>query len=218
MTVENKKTIVGFVKKHPIIANFIAICLTFIVLCLLTMLALNIFTEHGRYKTVPDVKRMPIDEAISRIENAGFKWEITDSTYNDSYPLGSVIEQDPKPNSQAKSLRTVYLSVNASSPRMLSVPVLNDLSLRQGESMLQGLGFKNISIVYMPSPYKDLILKVAVSGQEVISATKATKTASIVIYVGNGEEEILGDSITNLDESEQDDAAITDTDVSEELF
>lgn len=158
------------------------------------MLALNIFTEHGKYKTVPDVRRMPIDEATQRIESAGFKWEITDSTYNDAYPLGSIIEQDPKPNSQAKSLRTIYLSVNASSPRLVTIPALNDMSIRQGESTLQGLGFKNINIVYQPSPYKDLILSVTVNGRTIESGTKAPLSAQITISVGNGEEEVLSSS------------------------
>ncbi len=173
-----------------------AICVTFIALSIIAMLALNIFTEHGRYKTVPDVRRMPLNEAIQRLEGAGFKWEITDSTYNDSYPLGSIIEQDPKPNSQAKSLRTIYLSVNASSPRLVSIPVLNDMSIRQGESTLQGLGFKNINIVYQPSPYKDLILSVTVNGRAIESGTKAPLSAQITITVGNGEEEVVSSDST----------------------
>ena len=187
---------INFFKKHPIIANFLAICVTFIALSIIAMLALNIFTEHGRHKTVPDVRRMPLNEAIQRLEGAGFKWEITDSTYNDSYPLGSIIEQDPKPNSQAKSLRTIYLSVNASSPRLVSIPVLNDMSIRQGESTLQGLGFKNINIVYQPSPYKDLILSVTVNGRAVESGTKAPLSAQITITVGNGEEEVVSSDST----------------------
>ncbi len=188
---------INFFKKHPIIANFLAICVTFIALSIIAMLALNIFTEHGRHKTVPDVRRMPLNEAIQRLEGAGFKWEITDSTYNDSYPLGSIIEQDPKPNSQAKSLRTIYLSVNASSPRLVSIPVLNDMSIRQGESTLQGLGFKNINIVYQPSPYKDLILSVTVNGRAVESGTKAPLSAQITITVGNGEEEVVSSDSTD---------------------
>ena len=188
---------INFFKKHPIIVNFLAICVTFIALSIIAMLALNIFTEHGRHKTVPDVRRMPLNEAIQRLEGAGFKWEITDSTYNDSYPLGSIIEQDPKPNSQAKSLRTIYLSVNASSPRLVSIPVLNDMSIRQGESTLQGLGFKNINIVYQPSPYKDLILSVTVNGRAVESGTKAPLSAQITITVGNGEEEVVSSDSTD---------------------
>lgn len=162
------------------------------------MFSLNIFTEHGTYKNVPDVRRMSIAEAIQRLESAGFKWEITDSTYNDSYPLGSIIEQDPKPNAQAKSLRTIYLSVNASSPRLVAIPTLNDMSLRQGESILQGLGFKNINIVYQASPYKDLILSVTVNGRQMENGTKAQLSAQITIMVGNGDEEMTeSDSLKN---------------------
>lgn len=193
---DNKNNkILSFCKKHPIIVNFLAICVTFIVLCLITMLLLNIFTEHGKYKNVPNVKRLPVSEAIKQLESAGFRWEITDSTYNETFPLGSVIEQDPKPEAHAKSLRTVYLSVNASSPRTVSLPALNDMSLRQGESILQGLGFKNVNIVYETSPYKDLILSMTVNGRYVPAGTRLPLTAQITLTVGNGIEYEFADSL-----------------------
>ena len=188
----------GFARKHPILINLVAICITFIVICIIAMIGLSIFTEHGKYKNVPDVRRLPVRDAVMRIENAGFKCEITDSTYNDSYPLGSVIEQDPKANAQAKSVRTVYLSVNASSPRLVALPGLNDQSVRQCESTLLGLGFKNISINRIQSPYKDLILDVQADGKRVTSGSKLPLSARITLIVGDGNEVILSpDSIDN---------------------
>lgn len=198
---DKKKSFSRFVKRHPIFVNFIAICITFIALCIAVMIGLGIFTEHGEYKTVPDVRRAPIDEAISRLSNAGFRCEITDSTYNDNFPLGSVIEQDPKANSQAKSLRTVYLSVNASSPRLVALPNLNDQSVRQGESTLNGLGFKNVTITRVPSRFKDLILSISANGREITSGMKLPLSAHIVLTVGDGNEIIENtDSTTGLDD------------------
>ena len=97
----------SFFKKHPILVNLMAICLATFLLCTIAMIGLDVFTEHGKYMTVPDVKRLQLSDAIARIESAGFRCEITDSTYNENFPLGSVIDQEPKSGSEAKSLRLI---------------------------------------------------------------------------------------------------------------
>lgn len=74
-----------FSQKHPIIFNAILILATAIVLLSLSFLAMNIFTQHGQSQEVPDVKGKPLREAIAILEGKGLKWEISDSTYNDSY-------------------------------------------------------------------------------------------------------------------------------------
>lgn len=186
--VENNSKITGFVKKHPIIVNLLAVCVAFIVLCTIAMIGLDIFTEHGKYKIVPDVKRLQTSDAVARIEEAGFRCEITDSTYNENFPLGAVIDQDPKSGSEAKSLRTIYLSVNASSPRLVALPNLNDMSVRQGESTLIGLGFRNVTITRVSSPFKDLILSITADGRQITSGTKLPLSARINLTVGDGEE------------------------------
>ena len=178
----------SFFKKHPILVNLMAICLATFLLCIIAMIGLDIFTEHGKYKTVPDVKRLQLSDAIARIESAGFRCEITDSTYNENFPLGSVIDQEPKSGSEAKSLRTIYLSLNASSPRLVALPNLNDMSVRQGESTLIGLGFRNVTITRVPSPYKDLILSITADGRSITSGTKLPLSARINLTVGDGED------------------------------
>lgn len=200
---ENNNDKLSFFKKHPIIVNLLAICIATVILCSLAMLWLNIFTEHGKYKSVPDVKRLQVKEAVASIESAGFRCEITDSTYNENFPLGSVIEQDPKAGAEAKSLRTIYLSVNASSPRLVALPNLNDMSVRQGESTLIGLGFRNVTITRVQSPYKDLILSITADGRTITSGTKLPLSARINLTVGDGEEpQVAEDSIeaVNTDE------------------
>lgn len=189
---------ISFLKKHPILTNLLAICLTACVLCLAAMLFLNIFTQHGKYYLVPDVKRMPISDATRTLEAAGFKWEITDSLHNEEFPLGTVVEQSPRALSEAKSARTVYLSVNSSTPRTTALPQVIDMSLRQGESILHSYGFRDVTIAYEHSPYKDLILDMTVDGRHTQSGTRLPLTAKITLTVGDGVEEKLTDSIDAL--------------------
>ena len=175
-----------FSQKHPIIFNAILILATAIVLLSLSFLAMNIFTQHGQSQEVPDVKGKPLREAIAILEGKGLKWEISDSTYNDSYSPGSVIEQSPKAFSAVKSLRTIYLTVTPFSPRLITMPNVKDMSARTGQSMLEGLGFRNIHIELTPSAYNGLILDVTINGRSVKQGERVTPSSQITLLVGNG--------------------------------
>lgn len=175
-----------FSLKHPIIFNAVAIAATSVLLCVLALVAMNIFTEHGRTRQVPDVQRMTISEAKSAIEACGFKCEISDSVYNESYKPGTVIDQEPKALSQVKSKRTIYIVVNPLCPRTSTMPSVKEMSVRQGRSVLEGLGFRNIDVQEIPSEYDGLILSVSVDGREVEPGTKVMLTSKIILSVGSG--------------------------------
>lgn len=192
---ETNKKKSQFIKRHPIIFNLILIAVATVILCSAALFYLDIFTEHGKTSTVPNVKNMQLADAITTLRNAGFNWEVTDSLYNDTYDLGAVVEQTPKENSSVKSHRTIYLSVNSSSPRTIALPNLRDLSIRQGESTLKGLGFHNISIDSIPSPFKGLIIRISVDGREVEPGTKILPSAHIRLSVGNGYATAVTDTI-----------------------
>ena len=185
----------SFVKRHPIIFNFCLIVVAFFAVSYAALFFLDIFTEHGKTVTVPDVRNMPVAEAENVLHRAGFNVEVTDSLYNEQYNLGAVVEQTPKANAEAKSHRTIYLSINYSTPRTITLPNLADYSERQGLSMLQGLGFNSVEVVYVPSPYKGLILNVLVDGYQVDPGTRVLPTVKITLNVGNGDE--VTDSLSN---------------------
>ena len=187
-----------FNKKHPIIFNLVLIILTFFVICYCALFAADIFTEHGKMQEVPDVKGKSIAEAVAIIESQGLKWTISDSIYNKNFQPGCVIEQSPKGTSLVKSKRTIYLTVSPFNPRAAIFPRVKDMSQRQGESVLKGLGFTNVSIQTTPSRYVWLIVGVTVNGKEVEPGTKVPVSSKITLMVG--EAEVATDSISSDDE------------------
>lgn len=193
----DKKNITGFPKKHPILFHLLLIAITLFVVLYGVLFAIDSFTGHGVYVVVPDVKGKVLTEAVDELAAVGFKYEVTDSAYNDNCPPGTVIDQEPKAASKVKPLRTVYLTMNATSPRLVTVPSVIDMSCRQGMAMLLGLGFKNVKVDTVYSPYKDLILSVKANGNIVNSGSKLPLTAAIEISIGNGMEEVLPDSIAD---------------------
>lgn len=163
------------------------------------MIGAHIFTQHGQTREVPNLKGLQLSEAIAVLDNNGFKWEISDSVYNDNFAPGAVIEQNPKASSHVKSMRTIYLIVSPTQPRTITMPQIKEISARQGQSILEGLGFKNIQIVTVHSPFDGLILSVTVNGREVAPGTKLLPSTMIQLSVGSGNGYASSDSISDPD-------------------
>lgn len=179
-------TLLEWTKRHPIITHLAAVAVVLFLLCTIAMWWLGVFTQHGKTVTVPKVKGLTVAVAKKAIEDSGLRYEITDSVQNDQYPLGSVVEQDPKGGASAKRSRTVYLTINRSTAKTVALPALVDISVRQGLSILQSYGFENVTTIEEFSPYKDLILDVRVNGSAVPVGTRLPLTANITLTVGNG--------------------------------
>lgn len=194
----NKDNLKGFAKNHPILFHLLLIVVTFLVLAYATLAMIDVFTGHGEFKTMPNVKGLQLEEAMKVLGKSGFKCEVTDSAYSDTYKPGAIIEQEPKANAKVKPLRTVYLTMNAKYPRVVMLPQIVDMSYRQGISMLEGMGFKDVKVVTVSSPYKELILGVKVNGAEMEAGTRLPLSSKIEITIGNGLEEAESDSVMDV--------------------
>lgn len=191
----DKESIKRFPKKHPIIFHLLLIVIAFLIIVNVTLFAIDSFTGHGIYAVVPDVKGKTLNEAVVEIEKSGFKWEIADSAYSNTYAPGVILDQEPKAESRIKPLRTIYLIRNAVLPREVALPMVVDMSYRQGMAMLQGLGFNEINVKTVSSPYKDLILEIKANGKTVKNGTRVPLNTKIEMSIGSGVEEIIEDTI-----------------------
>lgn len=185
--------IVSYFRKHPIQLHILLICIACLLLSYIAMLFLDVFTEHGTYKVVPDVKGQQFSQAKETIESNGFRWEISDSIYNDTFAPGCVMEQTPKENTKVKSNRTIYVVINAFTPRLVNLPNVCDMSERQAIAKLQEVGLRNIVVETVDSPYKGLVLECKFNGLAIAPGKKIPSSSNITLYVGDGQE--LTDSI-----------------------
>ena len=182
-----------FKEDHPFLLNGILIAIAAFLLCYIGLLFIDVFTSHGQEMRVPNVRNLPLVQAVEKLEKAGFKWDISDSTtYSEQYKPGVVIDQDPRPHSMIKAIRTIYLKVNAMHPRSVKLPKLYENSIRQGLAILRSYGFKNVQVDSVASPYKGLILQVTANGHQVVEGTPVSVNAFIRLTVGDG-------SISDLD-------------------
>lgn len=190
MSNNNDKNTGGFNRfrdRHPILVNSVLMALALVALGYIALLFIDVFTSHGQQVQVPDVRNMPLEKAVEILEDAGLRWEISDSTtFYENYKPGSVIDQDPKAKSYIKKIRIVYLSVNAMHAPIVPLPNLVEMPGRQGFATLRAMGFKHVTMDSIPSEIDGGILQVTVDGHNVAPGTKISVNSEIVIFVGDG--------------------------------
>ena len=151
---------------------------------------LNHWTRHDDVVYVPNVKGMSFDEAQIHLLSQGFEVELSDSIYDNNAKRGVVVDQNPKDSTTVRSGRTIYLTINAFYPRMVYIPALTDISIRQARAALEGIGIKNITIKEVPSLYKDLVLGAKWNGKQLMPGTRVPLNAKIVLEVGKGDDQV----------------------------
>ena len=176
-----------FRDRHPILVNSTLMALALVALGYIALLFIDVFTSHGQQVQVPDVRNLPLEKAIEILDDAGLRWEISDSTtFYENYKPGTVIDQDPKAKSYIKKIRIIYLNVNAMHAPIIPLPKLVDLPGRQGVAMLKAMGFKHVDLDSVPSELGGLILQVTVDGHNVAAGNPVSVNSLVKIIVGDG--------------------------------
>lgn len=147
---------------------------------------LDVWTGHGEEVTVPDVRDQDYRTAVDELVSQGFAVEISDSVYDTRTKPGYVVDQNPRRNTTVKPGCMIYLTINALSPKAVTLPRLTDISARQAKAILEGLGLKNISQVEVISEFKDLVMGVEYKGRPVSAGARVPVNAAIVLKVGTG--------------------------------
>lgn len=145
------------------------------------------YTQHGIEVEVEDVRGMVQAEAEPILAAKGLKLIVVDSTYSEKVPFGTIVEQDPKPASHAKHGRAVYVTINATGKRQIIMPNLQDMSYRQAETTLRGLGIIVDSVYeYEPSAFRDLVLDVRMDTLSIQPGDKIEVGSTVRLVVGFG--------------------------------
>ncbi|MBD5254072.1 MAG: PASTA domain-containing protein [Barnesiella sp.] len=159
----------------------------------LCMVWLGVWTHHGEVAVVPEVKALSFDEAAHTLAGADLHAHLLDSVYDAKLPAGAVINQNPRPGAKVKPGRTVYVTINAFTPRMVTIPSLADNSARQARTTLTGLGITRITERRVPSDYHDLVLGVIYKGKRLSPGARVPVDATIELEVGQGTTETPDD-------------------------
>lgn len=182
-----------FVKliKNPYVLNLL---LAVVVACGLiygTLKWLDKYTRHNEAVVVPDVKGLKVEEAAEFFKNSNLRYNVIDSVFSKDVSPGAIVELVPSAGSKVKEGRIVFITVNALTSQMATIPEVEDLSFRQAYALLRARGFENVEIEYVPGDFKDLAVSVDLRGRVLKKGEHVPLTAPLILKVSSGEAEIL---------------------------
>ena len=192
----------AFLRNHRIISNLLMMFVILIILFIALNVWLRSYTRHDDLTLLPSVKYLSVEEAADIFKRHNLKYEIIDSVFNDRATPGMIVEQVPAADTKVKEERTIYLTINAYSPKSAKIPTIINTSIRQAEAQLKSVGFKNIEIMLKPSPYKGLVLDVKHDGKSIAENEKIPTSSRITLIVGEGEQAAENDSVNEIDNEE----------------
>lgn len=179
----------------PIVFNFLkskffwinvgVAILSVIVLTIIVLFSLKFFTKHGEQVAVPDVTGLYVEEADVLLRKQDLSYQVVDSVYVRDKLQGEILEQIPRAESNVKTGRTIYLTINSKSDKMIILPQIQNVSYRQARATLEAIGFVVSNIEYKPSEFPDLVMGIRVGQTPVRAGDRLRAGASVVLIVGS---------------------------------
>lgn len=174
--------------KNDYLRNLIYAICGIALFIVITMTFLKLYTRHGQAQPVPDFKGLTLDEVHEIADAQDLRIEVTDSIFRQSLVPGSVVDQNPKPNSLVKKNRKIFLVINCFVPKKVEVPNVVGFSLRQGKAVLESKGLKVGKISYLPDIATNNILEQTYKGQALLRNEPIIINSEIDLALGYNRE------------------------------
>lgn len=155
-------------------------------LLFITFQGLKLYTYHGKYIQVPDLEGMTENGLYKVLQSKELRYDIIDSVYSKKHEPGTVVEQLPKPGAKVKKHRKLFIILNAKAPEMVVMPDLKDVSIRQAKNILESTGLQSGDIIYVSSPYPNLVLNQYYDHKPIEAGSRILKNSVIDLEVGKG--------------------------------
>lgn len=148
---------------------------------------LPVYTNHGETVSVPDLSGYDFSEATEILESAGLQYEVSsDSGFSIDQPALGILKQIPAANSQVKSGRKIYLTLNAKNAPIIKMPNLVNMPLKNVQEILANLGLERGDIIYVPDIGTNVVLEQRYRGSTVREGFEIAKGSKIDLVVGDG--------------------------------
>ena len=156
-------------------------------LIILSLSVLKKVTLHGETQAVPNLINLPMATVDTLLQHQQLRYEVLDSAkYNPNAPPFAVTEQNPVPGAQVKKNRKIYLTINPSDYRKISVPNIIQITKRNAASMLKSVGLEVGKITFRNNIGKNMVLEMRYQGNKIAPGTLLPKTTPIDLVLGNG--------------------------------
>ncbi len=147
--------------------NIVAIVVVIAALLSFAHISLRWVTRSTQRVEVPNFNGLSLSEAQALAKKCDLKLFINDSIYMTDIAKGVVLDQQPSSGVEVKPDRTIYIVINAFGDRLVKMPYVAGLSLRQAINTLQASTFTIDRLVYKQDLATNYILSQSYQGREV---------------------------------------------------
>ena len=176
-----------FLKSKALLLNVTGAVLLTIFLAFAVLAWLKKSTHHGEFVEVPDLAKLSVTQMRDVIDEADLRYEVLDSAnFNPNYPRFSIIEQNPPAGNKVKRNRKIYVTVNPSGYKKVTIPKIIQVTQRNATSMLRAVGLEVERVTYIDQLGKDMVYYIKYKGQRINEGDKVPKTSKIELVCGNG--------------------------------
>ena len=176
-----------FLYSKSLFIQLLIALLVSILIVYLSLTFLKYFTFHNNHQKVPNLKGISLINLPQIISDKNLRFEIIDSSkFTPILPPLSVIEHLPGPGQLVKKNRKIYVTLNPSGYKRISVPNVVQITRRNAEVKLISVGFSIGEITYENNIGKNMVLEVRYEGEPIEPGILLKKTAKIDLVLGNG--------------------------------
>jgi len=177
------KSFFQFIFSKLFLKHLLLAVVAFVVLIFLTLQLLKVYTKHGNYVEVPDVRGLNIMATEHVLKENRLSFQIIDSIFVANRPLGTVLEQVPHAGSKVKTDRDIYLTINTRTKKRVPLPDVQELSYRQARAMIEAVGLKVEKVERVPAEFDDLVIGVKFKFAEVTPGTRIEIGSGVTLLV-----------------------------------
>ena len=181
------KRLIEFIRSRLFLINLALAVVASILVVFMALQWLKSSTNHGEFVQVPDLAKLSVMEMRSVLEEANLRYEVLDSAnYDPQYPRFSIIDQNPPAGNKVKENRKIYVTVNPSGYKKVTVPNIVQVTQRNATSMLRAVGLDVQRVTYIDELGKDMVYYIKHKGENIQPGDKLPKTSKIELVCGNG--------------------------------
>lgn len=148
---------------------------------------LQSYTSHEEKIVVPDLEKFSLAETQETLEKSNLNFVVIDSaSFNPDYPPKSVIDQNPAAGDFVKENRKIYITLNPSGYRKVTVPNVLDQTKRQVVVQLKSIGFRIGKERYIPDLGKDVVRGLEINSSPITPGDRLPKNTLIDLVLGDG--------------------------------
>lgn len=187
------KNIFRFIFSKRFLVHLGLLVMFYLIVMIGTIYYLNIKTNHGHQIEVKDYVGQNVNQITSDLQQNNIQYEVVDSIYDPSKPVGTILFQRPLPTKISdvyiKQGRKLFFRVSKKT-KLIELPILIEKSERYAIAVLNNLGLK-YTINYVSSTEAiGAVVEQTYNGNTVRENQKVPINATIKLSVGQSYDQV----------------------------